>query len=267
MASHDAIQSSRSELKFEIDESQTSAIRAFLLTYLRPDPNCSDGTYPVTSVYLDSEDRLLYRQTQEGIRNRYKLRVRFYDDLTTSPAFLEIKGRDGQAVKKKRARVDRHTAAKMLQGDRVSLPQTSGASCTTSDWEAFDEFRRLRDRIGATGQTYVSYQREAYLSPDNTNCRATFDRRLKTSGYQPDPILRLPETWVEAGSENQVVFELKYTDEVPRWMEVLVRTFGLVAGPFPKYVTCRDSLREEEIRQRDPSLATSDSSGDFHGVS
>ncbi|MEL6104543.1 MAG: polyphosphate polymerase domain-containing protein [Planctomycetota bacterium] len=266
MASQDAIQSSRSELKFEIAESQTPAIRAFLLTYLRPDPNCSDGTYPVTSVYLDSDDRLLYRQTQEGVRNRYKLRVRFYDDLSTSPSFLEIKGRDGQAVKKKRARVDRRTAAQMLQGDRVSLPQSDGSCKATSDWEAFHEFRRLRDRIGAIGRTYVSYQREAYLSPDNSNCRATFDRQLKTSCYRPDPTLGLPDQWVDAGHNDQVIFELKYTDDVPRWMEALVRTFGLVAGPFPKYVTCRDSLVQGET-PIDRALATSDASGGMRGVS
>lgn len=245
VTSHDAIQSSRSELKFTIDESQSSAIRQYLGARLRPDPNSVPGGYPVCSVYLDSPDDRLYRQTLQGVRNRYKLRVRIYNDLTDHPAFLEIKRRDGKAVKKQRARVDRSVAAALLSGKYASLAESSlggGSQPSREDWEAFQEFCRLRDIIGAVGTTYVCYQREAYVSPQNSDWRATFDRLLVASVYRRGSPLAIPEEVVKTECHGTVVFELKFTNRFPNWMQDLVRTFNLTPGPFPKYLTCRDAI-------------------------
>ena len=51
------------------------------------------GSDTITSLYLDSSALHLYRQTVQGIKNRFKLRIRFYDDNPGNPAFLEIKRR------------------------------------------------------------------------------------------------------------------------------------------------------------------------------
>ncbi|MCO8125443.1 polyphosphate polymerase domain-containing protein [Stieleria sp. TO1_6] len=245
MASHDAIQSSRSELKFTIDEAQSKAIREYLSGRMRADPNSAAGSYPVCSVYLDSPDDLLYQQTVQGIRNRYKLRVRIYDGDPTHPAFLEIKSRDGRAVKKKRAKVDRKVATAMLSGETVAIDAfgtNSAFQTTNKDWIAFQEFSRLRDRVGARGTTYVYYQREAYVSPQNTDWRATFDRQLLASPYQSGTMITIPKQTIPTRHHDTVVFELKFTDRFPRWMQELVRAFNLISGPFPKYLTCRDSI-------------------------
>lgn len=250
LTSHDAIQSSRSELKFTIDESRSNAIRDYLGARLRPDPNGVAGVYAVCSVYLDSPDAVLYRQTTQGIRNRYKLRVRIYDDLPDRPAFLEIKRREGSAVKKQRARVDRSVAVALLSGRRASISQSDlagGDRPTEADWKAFQSFCRLRDRINASGTTYVCYQREAFVSPQNSSWRATFDRHLVASAYHREEPLSIPSEIVQAVPGDQVVFELKFTDRFPHWMQELVRTFNLVSGPFPKYLTCRDRLTPPDI--------------------
>ncbi|QEG01685.1 VTC domain protein [Stieleria maiorica] len=244
-ASHDAIQSSRSELKFTIDPRQATAITDYLGARLRPDPHAVPGGYPVCSVYLDSADDLLMRQTNQGLRNRFKLRVRIYNDDPRQPAYLEIKRREGSAVKKQRCPVDRTIAATILstQQGAVRPPATSaGDPKTQQQWLAFQEFCRLRDMISAIGTTYVYYRREAFVSPHNTDWRATFDRQLVASPYVPGSPLRIPTDVVPAGGEQTVVFELKFTDRFPNWMRDLVQTFNLVAGPFPKYVTCRQCI-------------------------
>jgi hypothetical protein len=243
--SHDAIQSRRSELKFTIDESQSVGIRQYLRSRLRPDPHSVSGGYPVCSVYLDTPDDRLYHQTSQGMRNRYKLRVRIYDNQGGHPAFLEIKRRDGRAVKKQRARVDRSVAAALLSGKCASLTQSSLGSSrqpTREDWVAFQEFCRLRDTIGAIGTTYVFYKREAYVSPLQTDWRATFDRKLVAGVYRPGSPLAIPEEVVKTNWHGTVVFELKFTNRFPNWMQDLVRTFNLTPGPFPKYLTCRDAI-------------------------
>ena len=151
-ASHDAVFSSRSELKFEIDESKARAIRSYLGARLRPDPHSVAGGYPVCSVYMDSADDLLLRQTNQGVRNRYKLRVRIYSDNPGHPAYIEIKRREGSAVKKQRVGVSREVATALLSGKFASIgdamPGDQGLM-DSSDWTAFHEFCRLRDRIRA----------------------------------------------------------------------------------------------------------------------
>ena len=86
-----SFQVSRHELKYLVSESQASAVRNEIQAYLRPDANTgSDGSsYRVRSLYLDSRDSQCYNETLDGTKNRFKLRMRFYDDAPTSPVFLD----------------------------------------------------------------------------------------------------------------------------------------------------------------------------------
>src|SRR5213593_2005927 len=78
----DKMQQQRFELKYIIKEDVARAVRDFVSGYLEIDeygatlPNFS---YPVHSLYLDSDDLHLYRTTINGDKNRFKLRLRFYD--------------------------------------------------------------------------------------------------------------------------------------------------------------------------------------------
>ena len=70
----------RYERKFLVTEQIASAIRGFVASYLSHDEHMagtgSDG-YRVCSLYLDSPSLGLYDQSCNGIKNRYKLRIRF----------------------------------------------------------------------------------------------------------------------------------------------------------------------------------------------
>jgi hypothetical protein len=247
------VQPTRSELKFEVTEAVACEIRRYLGATLRRDTHSvgnGELGYRVCSVYLDSPDSLLCSQTLDGKRNRYKLRVRIYDDHPAHPAFAEIKRRDGQVIKKQRATVSRMTANALLSGEPVAYaPLADGQSRDHGelrrDWVAFNEFCQLRDAIGATGSTYVSYQREAYVSPDGMEWRATFDRHLRAHPYRPGDAMTIPIDGVVAANDEVVVFELKFTNRFPSWMQELVRVFDLGAVSFPKYVNCLRSLGVE----------------------
>ena len=90
------LQSSRYELKYMVDERTAKEVRDFVLNYLQPDQHTDplEGFgYSVHSLYLDSQDLKLCRATVNGEKNRFKLRVRFYEDTADSPVFFEIKRR------------------------------------------------------------------------------------------------------------------------------------------------------------------------------
>ncbi len=88
----DNLQRQRYEHKYIIREDVALAVRDFVSSYLEIDsfgatqPNLS---YPVHSLYLDSPDLRLYQTTINGDKNRYKLRIRFYEDRPKAPVFFK----------------------------------------------------------------------------------------------------------------------------------------------------------------------------------
>ena len=108
-----------------------------------------DG-YRVCSLYLDTPQLALYRQSKDGIKNRYKLRIRFYDEDADGPAFLEIKQRT--------TRDGSQAAGDGLEvGGRAILARRAAESGRLAlEWRhvapgALTEFCDSRDRLKAEG--------------------------------------------------------------------------------------------------------------------
>src|SRR5262245_40784350 len=115
----DKLQLQRFELKYLVDEATALAVRDFVSPHLELDefsvgrPNFS---YPVHSVYFDSDDLRLYQSTINSEKNRYKLRLRFYSDAPEAPVFFEIKRRVDGAILKQRGGVRREAVPRVLAG-------------------------------------------------------------------------------------------------------------------------------------------------------
>ena len=87
----------RFELKYIMSLQQAEHLRAELQPYLVPDEHgSSSGSYPVTSLYLDSPDYRCYWKKENG-KYKCKLRIRVYgvDSITDDnyPVMIEIKQR------------------------------------------------------------------------------------------------------------------------------------------------------------------------------
>ena len=103
----DKLQPQRFELKYLVNEDVALAMRDFVRSYLVPDEFASksaDFSYPNHSLYLDSDDLRIYWDVINGNKNRYKLRLRYYDDNPAAPVFFEIKRRSDNAILKEAAR-------------------------------------------------------------------------------------------------------------------------------------------------------------------
>src|SRR5256714_13311959 len=115
----DKMQQQRFELKYIIREDVARAARDFVSSYLEIDeygatlPNFS---YPVHSLYLDSDDLRLYHTAINGDKNRFKLRLRFYDNRKEAPVFFEIKRRVNNIISKQRGGVRRDAMFWLLAG-------------------------------------------------------------------------------------------------------------------------------------------------------
>jgi hypothetical protein len=217
-------------------------IREFLRGFLVPDEHArpqDHNSYEVHSLYLDTPGLSLFRGTMEGLRNRFKLRIRFYDSDPDHPAFLEIKRRLDQVILKERARVSREGVALLLR--RGWLCRSHLLTREPAQVAALQNFNRMYQEIQAAGLAYVSYVREAYVSARSNHVRVTFDRQISGARYRPTDSLSPPASLVPVGVRGTVL-ELKFTDRFPQWMHELVHAFDLWRVSFAKYCKCVEAM-------------------------
>lgn len=233
----------RYERKYVVTETVAGAIRQFVAAYMLPDPYMSPAEprgYQIHSLYLDTPQLALYRLTTDGIKNRYKLRLRLYDTSENAPVFLEIKRRASNTLYKQRAAVRKQVAEKLLWRERLGTADL--LSPDEKSIRALAEFCERQAQLGADAAVFVSYWREAYVLPHAEGARITFDRQVVGHPYNPSAGLAIPEQSAVVTS-SRVVLELKYIGRAPWWMKDLIRSFGLERISFPKYVRCIDALR------------------------
>jgi len=104
----DRLQLQRLELKYILSEERALALRDFVRSYLELDEysvNQPNYSYRIHSLYLDSDEMTTFWETINGVKNRFKLRLRYYDDQPDSPVFFEIKRRVNEAILKQRGGV------------------------------------------------------------------------------------------------------------------------------------------------------------------
>jgi hypothetical protein len=223
------MQAQRYELKYIIPVSLKLPIRAFVASYLDLDAfaeRAPDHAYPIHSIYLDSPGLRTYQATLNGDRNRYKLRVRYYDDRPESPVFLEMKRRLNDVIQKKRCTVPRAALPGVLAGDTSCL--------RPKDLDGHATFCHHMHQIGATPRAHVAYKREAWVSRHDNSVRVTMDRDVSVEPkFDLEPGTAMSRPAHPFG--GQMVLELKYTNRFPEWFRELVRTFHLMQSGGPKY--------------------------------
>ena len=231
----DRMQTSRFELKYIVDSDTALAIRDFVRSYLDLDENGvghPDYAYPVHSIYLDSEKMTTYQETINGNKNRFKLRIRFYDDRETSPVFFELKRRMNNCIMKQRGTVKREAVQRLMDGFFPGAEDLF--SKEAKHMVAVQNFVQTVQRLGATPKVHVAYRREAYVPHDDNSARLTLDRQIRSerqtmlrfSTKMENPI----HIWGDA-----VVVELKFTNRFPEWFGELVRIFHLRQCGAAKY--------------------------------
>ncbi len=235
-------QANRYEYKYLVSEDQAVRMRPMVQAYLVPDEyavHSPDGSYTIHSLYLDNAEQRLCRATLDGLRNRFKIRIRFYDERPESPVFLEIKRRVNDAVAKERIAVRREGVPRLLatrDPDPAILWKREPHSLAT-----LQEFCRLCEALDADRGMLVSYRREAYVSASDNSVRVTFDRAVSAGEYD-DQLRVRPLAAALQPRIHGTILELKFTDRFPGWMHELVLQHNLVRQQMAKYVSCAVAL-------------------------
>lgn len=245
----------RYEFKYLVGPETVARIREVAAMYVEPDRFGDNGAYTVSSLYLDSSDWMLARQTLVGQRNRFKLRLRTYGFSATDLVFAENKGRVGSSIVKSRALMSRAQASALARAD---VPPAGGFTTEKPrDQSSLDRFRALQDGITARPALWVQYYREAYQSVFGDGARLTFDTRLQVQipstsrPFEPDAErwarvpLRRAHGGVPAGQAEPVILELKFNNAFPAWMDRMARTLRLQRVSCSKYLLGAQLLGEQ----------------------
>lgn len=241
------LQSSRFELKYVVSEELAQAIRESIRIHLVPDPYTKpeEAGYEVNSLYLDSDGLELCNATVQGLKNRFKLRIRWYQGDEDRPYFLEIKRRVNDQVLKRRVPVRSEAVPELLGGHLPTRDHLLGCD-PNAGLDVLNEFCRLRNSLRASGAVYVRYEREAWVPDEMDMARVTFDRRLEGTEFKG--VFEFSENEWSPVQPGGTILELKFTDRLPGWMRRLIRDFDLRRRSVPKYVSCAAGLRRYRNR-------------------
>jgi hypothetical protein len=236
----------RYELKYLICEDEVDAIRRAIEPFCVLDPHAERAPgheYPITSLYLDTPRHDLYRISRERRGFRWKARVRTYDGADV--AFLEIKNKDHDLIKKARARVPLAGWAERLQG-----PPADDATAAERSFCEKVQLCPLEPVL------MVRYEREAWMSTVDRYARVTFDRRVVCQPWSEWSLDWDGRNWLALDSSRSmltvrrgVVLELKCMTAVPRWLSNVACLANLKRARYSKYckgierLFARDTLR------------------------
>jgi VTC domain len=232
----DRMQQSRFELKYLINETMAERVRDFVQCYLSMDefsvgkPNYS---YPVHSLYLDSDNLEIYWRTINGDKNRFKLRLRYYSDHPDSPVFFEIKRRMKDVILKQRGGVKQSAVPLLLSGHFPTMDHM--ISKTPNGLVAVQRFCQLMTELHAKPRSHIFYQREAYVSDDD-EVRVTMDRDVFSEPNLQSSI-KVKMTRPVHSFVGFVILELKFTNRFPNWFRELVRIANVMQCGAAKYVS------------------------------
>ena len=220
----------RHEYKFQISPLD----RQLLLSRLRPlgleDPHARDGEYQVYSLYFDDLQDTALRQKLDGVENRDKFRLRYYNgDL--SFLRLEKKSKRGNLCQKRSASLPLDQAKAVLAGRPQVLKQCE-------DPLLMEFYARLCRGLRPAALT--AYRREPFVYAPG-NVRITIDRDIRTGIYARCLDAAQATLVPAAAPENgePLVLEVKYDAFLPDLIRQAIHLEGRPWTAFSKYVQCR----------------------------
>ena len=217
----------RHEVKHIITPGDAAAIRANLTAVATLDPHATEnGSYCIRSLYFDDPLDTALHEKLDGVNERRKFRIRYYND-DLSYIMLECKmKRDGVGCKPQ-ARLTLEETEKIIRGDINWMP-TSGRPLLVALY-ADMKTRQLQPK------TVVQYKRVPFIYAPG-NVRVTIDWDIRTG--PPGDFLK-PDGLTLPVEDNVILLEVKWDEYLPGVIRKAAALKSREPTAFSKYAACR----------------------------
>ena len=205
-------------------------MRPRLKAVMSSDPHAdTDGRYLVRSIYFDNSDDKVLREKIDGVNNREKFRLRYYNDAL-SFITLEKKTKNNRLCTKESVVISEEEFRRILNGDTHFMRDHDAD--LIREFYAKMNYQRLKPRL------MVSYVREPYIFSAG-NVRVTFDSGIRTSLFDCEFIDRDMSNISATDSPGDIVLEIKYDAFLPEIIQDIVQVPMLRQQAFSKYGVSR----------------------------
>jgi len=217
----------RNEIKHIISAGDRAAICASMKAIAKLDPHAqAKGYYTIRSLYFDSLSDRALREKLDGVNEREKFRIRYYDG-DTSVIHLEKKvKRDGVGYK----------LSCELSADEAQRIVDSDTTWMAADKRplVIELYAKMKGQ-GLRPKTIVDYERIPFVYAAG-NVRVTVDYNIRT-GLRCTDFLNPACVTTPVG--NEIILEVKWDDYLPTIIRHAVQLKGRRATAFSKYAQCR----------------------------
>lgn len=218
----------RNELKHIIDPGDKAAICANLRAVARLDEHVGpDGRYRIRSLYFDNVYDTALMEKIDGVNEREKFRIRYYNG-DPSVIHLEKKVKRNGLGCKVSADLTREEAQRIVNGD-TDWMATSGRALV------IELYSKMKAQ-GLRPKTIVDYTRTPFVYAPG-NVRVTIDENIRT-GLSCTDFLNPHCITIPAG-EAVILLEVKWDEYLPAVIQRAVQVKNRRAGAFSKYQACR----------------------------
>jgi len=217
----------RKELKYYISDNDFYIISHNLKKLIKKDSNCIGEYYTISSIYFDTYNKTSYNQVKNGISERWKYRIRFYN-YDESYIILEKKYKINGLTNKTSVKITREMLDQILK-HKVKTDK--------SNHPLLNEFIVKMKTELLRPVICIEYDRIPYVYKLG-NVRITLDYNIRyTNKYN-----NLFNGNKRVYYLKEKILEVKYNELIPDFIRYRLELNHLEITSFSKFNNCLDSL-------------------------
>lgn len=217
----------RHELKHYINYFDYLELVSKLKYVAKVDENAkADGSYKIRSMYFDNIYDKVLREKIDGISNREKFRIRYYNGDASYIKLEKKSKRNGLCLKQART-ISKEQCQMLLNGNINFLKE--------SNEMLFKELYTKMHTEQLRPKNIVDYTRHAFAFTAG-NVRITIDSDIRSSSNVTQ---FLDHQLFCRSATRSIILEVKYDDFLPQVIASVIQINGRKASACSKYAICR----------------------------
>jgi len=217
----------RKELKYLITDTDFCILNENLNNLINKDSNCKNEYYTITSIYFDNYNKTSYLQVKNGINERWKYRIRYYN-YDDSYIKLEKKYKLNGLTNKTSIRITKQELEDILN-NKIKISDDNPP--LLNEFIMKIETELLRPII------YIEYDRIPYVYKVG-NVRITLDYNIRYTNKFNDLFDKNKKVYYL----KDKILEVKYNELLPDFIRCRLQLNNLEQTSFSKFNNCIDSL-------------------------